>query len=100
MVIGNVASSDLTSTFSSISLFNSFKVVTPPHIRSFDITFTSLYLNTGTYYEIDSSTNTYTPVAGTLTGLTLTANSYFVNDVTTYSCLYFSRLQGQFYSTY
>jgi len=85
MILSSVASTDLTSTFSFINLFNSFNVVTPPHSRPFTFTFTSLYLNSGTYYPIDSSSYSVTPVTSALTGLSVIASSYFINDATTYT---------------
>ena len=84
LILTSVATSDLTSTFSFINLFNSFDIVTPPHSRSFSIIFTSLYLNSGVYYPIDSSSYVVTPITSSLAGLALTAGSYFINDATNY----------------
>jgi hypothetical protein len=85
LILSSVAATDLTSTFSFINLFNSFNIVTPPHSRAFSFTFTSLYLNSGTYYDIDTISYSVTPLTSSLTGLSVAAASLFVNDATTYT---------------
>jgi hypothetical protein len=78
----------MTVSTSYLTMFSSFSVVTPPSSRPFGITFTSLFLSSGTFYDIDSSSISITPVAGSLNNLTLTAASYFVNDNTTYTLVF------------
>lgn len=58
--------------------------MSPPSSRPFTLKFTSLVLVDSIYYSIDSSTLTYSPLTGTLTNPSLTADSYLINDPTRY----------------
>jgi hypothetical protein len=84
IILGSLVGSDLTSSFSYINMLSSFSITTPPSSRAFDFTFTNLYINTGIYYAIDSSSVTITPLTGSLTAASLTADSYTVNDNNNY----------------
>lgn len=83
-IMGNLVAGDLTASNSYIRMLSAFKITTPPSSRSFSFVFTSLYLKDGVYYPIDTASYAVTPLAGVLTSVAVTGDSYSVNDVTTY----------------
>lgn len=87
-VFTNVANvSDIIT--GSISLFN-FAVMTPPSTRSYTISFTTLYFDSGTngYYGIDSTSNSYQNAAGIITSANLTLSSFAINKNSSYQIVF------------
>jgi hypothetical protein len=60
---------------SNISVFSRFTVVAPPSSRVFSITATTYYQKDGTLYGVDSSTATFSCVAGSLSPASVSTNS-------------------------
>lgn len=83
VIISNISASDLNAGTSRPLAGWTF--TNPPSTRPFTITLTSVVVSGGITYGIDSTTNTYNCLPGSISVYSLIPNSFVINAMTTYT---------------